>query len=248
MERMSERPWEEFCIAVAGPAVNVVIAILLFLVLHLAKVGYTLEATVQSARIDGIEANILSGYGFGVCLMLGALLSNIFLVLFNMIPAFPMDGGRVFRALLASVMDRLRATEVAAMVGMVVAAMLGLLGLLQFLTTGFPFMMALSIFVLFAGQQELLAVRYREAVRRRRPSTCCRPTHPGRRYSLQSNYLCRRWYFRYIRSPFTRAELLRLHLGPPASHWIEWREGRPVHVCSGKGEWGTGNGEWGRVR
>src|SRR5262249_29082496 len=90
LERMSERPWEEFCIAVAGPLVNVVIAaslalVFLLLGLPLAGLGLTQRAWVSP------EVSLLRDL-FAV---------NVGLVLFNLLPAFPMDGGRVLRALLA---------------------------------------------------------------------------------------------------------------------------------------------------
>lgn len=99
--------------ALAGPAVNVVIAAVLFFVL-----GRTAEAEV--AHLEDPRSNMLARLA-GV---------NVMLVIFNLIPAFPMDGGRVLRALLAMRLSYGRATQVAASVGQGIAFLFGFLGLL----------------------------------------------------------------------------------------------------------------------
>jgi Zn-dependent protease len=147
LTRMSERPWEEFWIAIAGPAVNVVIA--LFLTGLLALTGNGLD---DPERVLG-ELNLPGAL----------LLANIALVLFNLLPAFPMDGGRVLRALLALKMGRLRATEIATTLGMAIAALLFLsgLGILSLPVVGSgPMLMFVALFVFLVGQQELAAIRY----------------------------------------------------------------------------------------
>src|SRR4051812_10357831 len=105
LERMSEKPWEEFWIAVAGPAVNVVIAGLLFSFL------------MFSSAIDQVIPLPPLGLDFLGHLML----INVVLVLFNLVPAFPMDGGRVLRAMLALRLGHLKATQIAVRVGMILA-------------------------------------------------------------------------------------------------------------------------------
>ncbi|HEV3256164.1 MAG TPA: site-2 protease family protein [Gemmataceae bacterium] len=159
LERMSDRPLEEICIALAGPAVNVVIAALLMGVLLLSLSVVSVEQIAHGS--------------FGSNLLLGLMISNVFLAGFNLLPAFPMDGGRVLRALLAMPLGQLRATEIAARIGTVLAVVLGMLPLLT--AMGFlgdfplfrsPMLVLLAAFVLFAGQQELAALRYREAQRR----------------------------------------------------------------------------------
>jgi len=140
LERIPEQPSEEFLIAIAGPAVNVVIALLLIFVggAHLSVDHLpTLESTNVS-MIDRLAA------------------VNLFLALFNLIPAFPMDGGRVLRALLAARFGFVRATEIAAMVGQWVAFALGFLGL--FVN---PLLIFIAIFVYLAASAEahLVATR-----------------------------------------------------------------------------------------
>jgi stage IV sporulation protein FB len=140
LERIPEKPWEEFLVAIAGPAVNVVIAALLVLVF-----GATLDAS-NLAGVDKSTAGMLDRLA----------VVNIFLVLFNLIPAFPMDGGRVLRAALASRLGYVRATEIAAAIGQFVAFALGFVGLF-----GNPLLIFIAIFVYLAAASEsrLVAVR-----------------------------------------------------------------------------------------
>ena len=139
LERIPETPREEFLIAIAGPAVNVAIA----LVLAVAGANLRIEhlATVESASVPMVDR-------------LAAV--NLFLAAFNMIPAFPMDGGRVLRALLAHRLGFVRATRVAAAIGQGVAFALGFLGLF-----GNPILIFIAIFVYLAAASEahLVALR-----------------------------------------------------------------------------------------
>jgi stage IV sporulation protein FB len=140
LERIPEKPSEEFLVAIAGPLVNVAIALVLIVVF-----GATLDA------------NSLAGVDKGTVSMLDRLAAvNLFLVVFNLIPAFPMDGGRVLRALLASRLGYVRATEIAASIGQVVAFGLGFLGLF-----GNPLLIFIAIFVYLAASSEaqLVAIR-----------------------------------------------------------------------------------------
>ncbi len=138
LERMPRHPGQEFLIAIAGPAVNVVIAGLIFLWLTLAGIG------------NGEFGFNLAAGSFLTNLMM----VNIALVIFNMLPAFPMDGGRVLRAVLAMKLPYERATEFAARVGQGVAILLGIAGLM----TG-GMLIFVALFVFLAAQAELTAVR-----------------------------------------------------------------------------------------
>lgn len=145
LERMPERPAEEIIVALAGPAVNVVIAAVLFLIL--------------GARFDPATLNALDNPGASLLAQIAAL--NLFLVLFNLIPAFPMDGGRVLRALLAMRMGPARATAIAARVGQALAFGLGFLGLL-----GNPMLIFIAIFVYIAATAEAQASSLDDIARR----------------------------------------------------------------------------------
>jgi Zn-dependent protease len=151
LTNLGNNPREELLIAVAGPAVNVVIALLLTPLLLLAFLSgvWSQNPLLMHESWLTVAANFLS--------LLWA--SNIILVLFNMLPAFPMDGGRVLRALLSMGMNKLRATEIAAKVGLVVALLVGLGGLF----TGNLMLLVVAGFVVFAGQAELQNLRYRLA-------------------------------------------------------------------------------------
>ncbi len=145
IERMPEKPGQELAIALAGPAVNVVIALLLF--------------TVFGARID-TEKMTTAVENQGIDLVTRLALVNVMLVAFNMIPAFPMDGGRVLRALLSYRLDRARATRIAASIGQAVAFGLGFLGLF-----GNPMLLFIALFVFLAASHESYAVELGEATK-----------------------------------------------------------------------------------
>lgn len=141
LERMPRRPSQELAIALAGPAVNVVIAGVLFSILLVAGIG-----------AQGLMFSVVGG-----SFLVSLLAVNIALVVFNMLPAFPMDGGRVLRAFLAMRVPYLRATEIAVRVGQGVAIVLGLLGLLTGGTLLF-----VALFVFLAAQAELAMARRQE--------------------------------------------------------------------------------------
>jgi Zn-dependent protease/predicted transcriptional regulator len=144
LERMPEEPGQELLVALAGPAVNVVIAGLLFVGL----------AVVASAPVLA-PVTVVGGDFFAKLMWV-----NVVLVAFNLLPAFPMDGGRVLRALLARRMDYGRATDIAANVGQVMAILFGFMGLL-----GNPFLLFIALFVFLGAQDEAHQVQVRTALR-----------------------------------------------------------------------------------
>jgi Zn-dependent protease/CBS domain-containing protein len=141
LERMPEEPGQEFVIAVAGPLVNVVIAALIFVALG-GSAGIEQMAQVEDPR-------------GGFLVRLAGV--NVFLVLFNMIPAFPMDGGRVLRAALASRMSWARATQIAASIGQGLAFVFGFVGLFYN-----PFLIFIGIFVYLAAAAEAQDAQIRD--------------------------------------------------------------------------------------
>ncbi|WP_274426511.1 site-2 protease family protein [Chelativorans sp. YIM 93263] len=141
LERMPEEPGQEFFIAVAGPLVNVVIAAIIFIALG-GTAGIEQMLQVENPRADFLVR--LAGV-------------NVFLVLFNMIPAFPMDGGRVLRALLATRLTWARATQIAANIGQGLAFLFGFLGLLYN-----PLLIFIAIFVYLAAAAEAQNAQIRD--------------------------------------------------------------------------------------
>jgi Zn-dependent protease len=142
LERMPEEPMQELIIAVAGPLVNVVIALGLF-------VAGGSQALLNPSTVEGggLIAQLLT--------------INIILVLFNLLPAFPMDGGRVLRALLATRMSYARATQVAATVGQGFAFVFGFVGLLWN-----PFLIFIALFVYIGASQEAALAQMKDVSRR----------------------------------------------------------------------------------
>jgi Zn-dependent protease len=196
LERMSDRPGEEIAIAVAGPLVNVVIAGGLVIGLLLAGIsGISWTESMMSGQL-------------GLRLLIGLLYTNISLVVFNLIPAFPMDGGRVFRALMSLGFGRLRGTEIAVAVSKVFAAGFVVAGLWW----GQYFLPVIGLFIMMAGSQELAMLRY-QARQRGQGMTVDQPpavlpaeppAHP-----VQPNFSGFIW-------------------DPRAGAWVEWRNGQVV--------------------
>jgi Zn-dependent protease/CBS domain-containing protein len=143
LERMPEEPVQELIIAVAGPLVNVVIALGLF-------VAGGSQVLQNPASLEGGT------------LIAQLFVINIMLVLFNLLPAFPMDGGRVLRALLATRMSYVRATQVAATVGQGFAFIFGFMGLFG----PNPFLLFIALFVYIGASQEAALAQMRDVSRR----------------------------------------------------------------------------------
>jgi len=142
LERIPEEPYEEFLIAIAGPLVNVAITLVLVFLAgaHLNPSDAALVDNAQVSMVDRLA------------------IVNLFLALFNLIPAFPMDGGRVLRAALASKWGYVRATEISATIGQFVAFALGFIGLMYN-----PLLIFIAIFVYLAAASESHMVALRAA-------------------------------------------------------------------------------------
>jgi len=144
LTRLPDKPWQELVVAIAGPLVNVVIAAALIFVVHSSAELEQLQY-LESPRVE----------------LLSKLASvNVMLVLFNLIPAFPMDGGRILRALLAMALPYTQATQIAARIGQGLAIVFGIFGLF-----GNPLLIFIAFFIFAGAQQEAAIVRAKESPR-----------------------------------------------------------------------------------
>jgi Zn-dependent protease/CBS domain-containing protein len=143
--RLPSDPRQELVIAIAGPAVNFALAVVMWLVTLVSPLDNPLAAgPLLAIFTQGALANP------GEAVFRYMFVANLFLGIFNLIPAFPLDGGRVLRALLAMPLGYPRATALAVGVGQTVALLLGLWGVL----TGNIFLIILAVFVYMAAGQE----------------------------------------------------------------------------------------------
>ncbi len=135
-----EKPWHELLIAVAGPAVNVLIAALLLLVTG----GIGVDLMNVNALLATLREPSLT------TMLIWLLFANISLVVFNLIPAFPLDGGRILRAVLAMGLGNARATRIASIIGQISAVILGILGI----ANGQLLLTLIALFIFFGAGQE----------------------------------------------------------------------------------------------
>jgi Zn-dependent protease len=143
LERMPDKPIQELWVALAGPAVNLVIA-----------AGLLVWLLVSSSFEPLAQLSMTSGPFLERLMMV-----NVLLVGFNLIPAFPMDGGRVLRALLAMRMEYTRATQVAASIGQALAFVFGFIGLFSN-----PSLVFIAFFVWIGAAQESRMVQMKAAL------------------------------------------------------------------------------------
>jgi stage IV sporulation protein FB len=153
MTRMPERPYQEFVMAAAGPATNIALAI----GLGLAAIAWLSPDQIVSMALAPVllEAHLMAHDGQTLLTLL--VFNNLFLAVFNLIPAFPLDGGRMLRSFLAALMSRHHATAVASYVGQTLALLLGMAALLaRDFFLGF-----IAVFVFMGAWQERDQSRYR---------------------------------------------------------------------------------------
>jgi len=141
LEKMPDKPGEEIVVALAGPAVNVVIAAVLWVAMGLFAAGIPNPEMMEQTRTP---------------LLVRLFAVNIWLVLFNMIPAFPMDGGRVLRAILGMRMNYARATQIAASVGQGIAFIFFIIGLWWN-----PMLLLIAVFIYFGASSEAALAQMR---------------------------------------------------------------------------------------
>jgi Zn-dependent protease len=165
IKKMPQRPHEEFLIAAAGPAVNIFLALLLAGVL-LIWIGPAQLPQLAASPVR-LEELLLGSSAQSLLLLL--LLNNVLLAAFNLIPAFPMDGGRLVRSVLAAFMPFGRATQAASWLGQGIALVMGVVALL----TGSIFLGLVAVFVFMGAWGErqqavstgrLSGVRVRQAM------------------------------------------------------------------------------------
>jgi Zn-dependent protease len=143
LQRLPSDPRHELVVALAGPAVNLVIGLVLIAVVGSVRPD-------ELAQIDNPNLSLIGRLA----------IANIFLAVFNLIPAFPMDGGRVLHALVAMRVGGPRATEIAARIGQALAFGLGFLGLF-----GNPLLVFIAIFVYIAAAAEAQMSAAHEALK-----------------------------------------------------------------------------------
>jgi Zn-dependent protease/predicted transcriptional regulator len=141
LERMPDKPQQEVVVALAGPAVNILIASALLLVMMVLGRPFAFAPPAGG-------------------LLETLLLINVAMVLFNLLPAFPMDGGRVLRALLALRLPYVKATRIASLVGQALALLFGIAGLFS----NNIMLMFVALFVFLAASEERALVRNRSSM------------------------------------------------------------------------------------
>jgi Zn-dependent protease/CBS domain-containing protein len=146
LERIPQRPRQELAIAVAGPAVTLLIAAALYLLLRATGTPTTPPATATGT---------ISSFATQVMWV------NVVLLIFNLLPAFPMDGGRVLRAALAMRMSFTRATEIAARIGKAFALVFVVVGLF---VVNNPFLVIIAVFVWLSAAAEAAAAQLKATV------------------------------------------------------------------------------------
>jgi Zn-dependent protease/CBS domain-containing protein len=146
LESLPEKPADEVKISVAGPLVSVVLALIFF------GVGLLLGA------VPRVPTDLFMGFGSVGQFFFSLGFLNIVLAVFNLLPAFPLDGGRILRGLLATRLGAVRATDISSTIGQVFAAVFFLIGLLS----GDILLALVAVFIFFGASGEAQMVKQRE--------------------------------------------------------------------------------------
>lgn len=144
LERIPDDPRQELWVALAGPAVSVAIAVVLLFFMWVTGAAGQLNTIGPWGNVGFIEQ---------------LMLANVILAVFNLLPAFPMDGGRIFRSLLARWMDYSKATRIAANAGQGMALLFALMGLF-----GNPFLLLIALFIWIGAGQEAAVAQIKSAL------------------------------------------------------------------------------------
>ncbi len=161
LERMPDKPLEEFLIAIAGPLVNFALAVLLIPLAFLAY-NFSPQSSVAPLSISNLFAMTQTPSLVG--LLINLTFTNIALALFNLLPAFPMDGGRILRALLAMGMSYVQATRIAVFVGRLMAVLFAIWGIWNAQNGGI-LMLLIAFFIYVGGGSEREAVESRAVLK-----------------------------------------------------------------------------------
>lgn len=209
LERLNDAPHEELCIALAGPLVNLVLICLLTPII----VGLTALGGGAGLRLD---LRFDGWLPLAVQFLFLLAVSNSMLMLFNLIPAFPMDGGRVFRALLTPLVGIFRATQIAGWLGVLLAGGMVAFGLYHTM----PMLFLVAGFVVLAGQQEIMVARRRQLLEAQREAIFSEPLNDP--FSPPANPPL----------PFFTGVTWDGRQGV----WVRWHNGRPVAAYAGRKE------------
>ena len=150
MEKLPKSPKQELMVTLAGPMVNVFIAFILYFTIpvkELMQLNFT-------ETFDVLSSFSLQNFLFNLFIV------NITLVIFNLIPAFPLDGGRILRALLAIKIGRIKATQITSVIGQIIAVILFLIGLLYN-----PILVFIALFIFLGAYGENQIVQHLELLR-----------------------------------------------------------------------------------
>lgn len=166
LEQLPEKPVQEFVIAIAGPLVNVVIFILLYVLLYFKyDLSFGFTEFIPSNEFDIITDPL-------TIFLVAIMKANFLLVIFNMIPAFPMDGGRVLRSLLSMRIGRIKATYFASILGQICSVGFLVYGIYSYQ----PILAIISFFIFYTARQEYQQVKTDDLLSRHKVASVVR-TH-----------------------------------------------------------------------